>query len=822
LGEPVPEAERNYKGGSISMRKAFRGWWRGVFVGLMATVLVAPALAVMSVISPTARAAPVVSSLVTSPLGKKYLEVDGKPFYSLAVQFRMDRYIWHTGGTVAGAASYFADAAAMGFNTIVVPLPWSVIEATQGSYDWSWLQAYVADGYANGLKVELMWYGSDVGGAALSDLVPSWILDDPSTYQPHIDSNGQVSYDASGDGIDGPETAMSYADPNLLTQEQDALTAVTNELASIDTHHTVIGLQLNNETQVNIPGTEEDRSYDAQTTAAFDTWESQTGDTSGLDFAEYQIAEYQNALAGTIKQSNYPVYTMMNYWVGQPTASPSEIAADAPNVDFTGDDVYSNQEANVEADLNPADNLLSTPENSPYSNASTLMLDNLASSGVQYDTYYLVWCQDDQPVSGALEDLNHNWQPNTVAISDTLLQLDKDNADLATHVPGYNIDYFHLQDTNATDSETNNLGGILPLSYSTSNSAQGLAILNTNDVLLMSTTGTSTFTITTPQNPTSATDGSFGTNQNWVSTGAASYTENGNGTITVTVASNQFVDLHFATPLTPTLPVASATTQGSGLNGPQAALGGPGYESGQSPTLPPYYTLSYPQPISASSVTIGADYAQGQGVTNYNVQVTTNGSTWTTVASSGPISYQTNGANVETNTVTFPTENGVIGLRLQIENANLQWGHYVLNEVEVASPSVSVTPSVTSGGPASGLLANGNPANGYESAQSPSFPQYLTLSYSAPVSLDGIGISSDYGQGQGITQFNVQVTTDGTDWTTVASDTYAYQTNSATIETPFVPFATQAEVSGIRIQVEAANLEWGHFVTDGMYVAGAP
>jgi hypothetical protein len=802
------------------MRKALARW-RGVAATLLlSSVLTGPAVVAAS--TGTAHATTAVSSLVTSPLGKKYLEVGGTPFYSLAVEFRMDRYIWLDGGTVAGAASYFADAAAMGFNTIVVPLPWAVIEPTQGSYDWTWLQAYVTDAYDNGLKVELMWYGSDVGGAAYSDLVPSWILDDPSTYQPHIDSNGQVSYDAAGDGYDGPETAMSYADPNLLTQEQDALTAVCNELASIDTNHTVIGFQLNNETQVNIPGTEEDRSYDAQTTAAFDTWSAQTGDTSGLDFAEYQIAEYQNALAETIKQSSYPVYTMMNYWVGQPTASPSELAADAPDIDFTGDDVYSSTESTVEGDIDPAQNLLSTSENSPYSNGSTLMLDNLASGGVQYNTYYLVWCEDDQPESGALEDLSHNWQPNTQAISDTLLQLDKDNQDLATHLPGYNIDYFHTQDTDASDSETANLGGILPVSYSTSNSAQGIAILNPNDVLLMSTTGTSTFTITTPVLPSSVTNGYYNASQNWVSTGNASYTNNGNGTITVTVASNQFIDLNFAQTLTPTLPVASASTSAGGINGPQAALGGAGYVSAQSPSFPASYTLSYQQPITADSVTIGSTYAQDQGITSYDVQVTTDGSTWNTVASSGPISYQTDSDTVETNTVTFPAQAGVVGIRLQIENANLTWGHYVLGEIEVGSPAVSVTPSVSSGGPASGLLANGVTANGYESGSDPSFPQYLTLSYSSPVSVDGVGLSSNYGQGQGVTQFNVQVTTDGTDWTTVASDSYAYQTNDATIETPFVPFPMQTGVVGVRVQVEDANLEWSHFVTDGIYAAGAP
>jgi F5/8 type C domain len=188
--------------------------------------------------------------------------------------------------------------------------------------------------------------------------------------------------------------------------------------------------------------------------------------------------------------------------------------------------------------------------------------------------------------------------------------------------------------------------------------------------------------------------------------------------------------------------------------------------------------------------------------------------------------YQTNDATIETPFVPFPMQTGVVGVRVQVEDANLEWGHFVTDGLYVASVpmdgSATTTPAVSSGGPASGLLANGVTANGYESGSDPSFPQYLTLSYSSPVSVDGVGLSSNYGQGQGVTQFNVQVTTDGTDWTTVASDSYAYQTNDATIETPFVPFPMQTGVVGVRVQVEDANLEWSHFVTDGIYAAGAP
>jgi len=751
----------------------------------------------------------------------------------------MDRYIWFNGGTVQGAARYFSDAAAMGFNTIAVPLPWAVIEPTQGSYDWTWLEAYIDDAYSSGLRVELLWYGSDVGGAAYADLVPSWVLDDPATYQPHINSDGSVSFSATGDGIDGSETALSYADPDLLAQEKGALTAICDKLAATDIHHTVIGLQVNNETQVNIPGIQNDRSYDPQATAAFNMWAQQTGDHSGLDFAEYQIAEYQNALGETIKQSAYPMFTMMNYWMWQPTASSSLIRSDAPSIDFTGNDVYSDAPATIEANIQPQEGLLSVGENTPYYNGSTLMLDALASGAVQYNTYYLVWSNDDQPMSGALEDVNGNWQPNAIPISSTLRQLAKDNQDLATHVTGSDIAYFHLVDSNPNDNETSNLGGVVPLSYSTSSSAQGIAILNQDDVSLMSTGGTSSFTLTTSSLPDSVTDGYYDDSHLWVPVSSASYVNNENGTITVTVTGSQFINLHFSQTLSsPSSPGPSGGSSTSPIVvTPSVTSGGPasgllaegdssgGYVSAQSPAFPQYLTLSYSSPVSVDGLGISSNYGQGQGVTRFNVQVTANGSDWTTVASEA-YAYQTSDETVETPFVSFAKQSDVVGIRVQVEDANLEWGHFVTDGIYVASVPMGVgnlvTPSVSSGSPASGLLAGGDSTVGYVSAQSPSFPQYLTLSYGSPVSVDGLGMSSNYGEGQGVTQFNVQVTTDGSNWTTVASDSYVYQTNDETVETPFVTFAKQSDVVGVRVQVEAANLEWYHFVTDGLYVTGMP
>jgi hypothetical protein len=108
------------------------------------------------------------------------------------------------------------------------------------------------------------------------------------------------------------------------------------------------------------------------------------------------------------------------------------------------------------------------------------------------------------------------------------------------------------------------------------------------------------------------------------------------------------------------------------------------YVSGQNPGFSQYYILNYNLPQNFSSVSISCKYCQRQGVTNFDVQTSVDGRTnWTTVASSGTLSYATNNETVETKTVTFTTVTNMKFIRLKINNANLQWLHFAVNEIAV-------------------------------------------------------------------------------------------------------------------------------------------
>jgi hypothetical protein len=769
----------------------------------------------------SAHAASPISAVTTNASGKSYIQVDGKPFLPLVVQYRADLHI----ANLTTADSYFADAKAIGFNTVSVPIWWAWIEPSQGTWDWTYPENFISAAKANGLKLELLWLGSNVAGGALADatnswvpggyLFPSWITSDTSTYQRHINSNGQISTANSGDGW-GNYNAFSFTDQNTLTQEETALQALMNHVATYDTQHTVIGVQINNETMINAgvcySSNENDRSYDTATTAAYNA----SGLTNSQQFARNQLADWQNALGQAVKQSNYPVYTRMNYWGGGCGATFAEIKQRAPNIDFEGDDPYSTDINTIRSAItsNIQNNGLAICENGVYSDTPTLLLSSYDAGGIYYSTYTLV---DGDTGNTGLVNSSHAWLSNTAAISSALKQLAKDTQDIADHTPSRTIGYFHVLDTNASDNESKTLNGV-NVNYSTSNSGMGVAIMNSNDLLLMGVNGTGTFTVTNAL-PNSIDEGYYDASNTWVSTGTASYTDNGNGTFSVTVGSTDFIRLHYTNGIGN---VSANLAVGATLSAPTLAgdlstihddNDTTGTVSVDNPTFPQYITYTWPNYQSVDQVVVSTTFGQGQGITNFNVEVSSDGSTWTQVAASGNLTYAHNDATLEAQTVSFPIQTGIKGLRIKVNSANLQWHHYAIVEFKVfgnlAANATLSAPNLT--GNIQTIQDNDN-TTGTVSSDYPTFPQYITYTWPNVQSFDQVVLSIYFGQGQGITDFNVEVSSDGSTWTQVAaSGTLTYAHNDATVEAKTLTFPVQTGMKGLRIKVNNANLQWHHY-----------
>lgn len=145
---------------------------------------------------------------------------------------------------------------------------------------------------------------------------------------------------------------------------------------------------------------------------------------------------------------------------------------------------------------------------------------------------------------------------------------------------------------------------------------------------------------------------------------------------------------------------------------------------------------------------------------------------------------------------------------------------------DLAVPTRSRSETTTTTNIASGYSASaatdGNFGTFFKSTTSPSFPQYLTVTWPVPHSFSGVTIVCDHCQGQAPTGWNIQVSPDGTsNWNTVAtSGTVNWQYDDDSYESRLVSFPAQT-AQGVRVQIDSANNEYGQYQIDEMEVTPA-
>lgn len=99
--------------------------------------------------------------------GVFHLSVDEKPFLILGGQLAAS-----STSSTAYISRLWEQLRDTGANTIFAPVSWGVIEPVETSYDFSALDALIAQSNANGLRVVIQWFGSLKGDPTDSKLLP--------------------------------------------------------------------------------------------------------------------------------------------------------------------------------------------------------------------------------------------------------------------------------------------------------------------------------------------------------------------------------------------------------------------------------------------------------------------------------------------------------------------------------------------------------------------------------------------------------------------------------------------------------------------------
>jgi hypothetical protein len=235
--------------------------------------------------------------------------VDGKPFLMLGAQIN-NSSAWPS--TLPAAWKSLED---FHVNTAEVPVYWEQLEPTEGTFNFSSVDLLVTQAREHHLRLVLLWFGTWKNGQ--NHYVPEWVKSDTVRY-PRVQN-------AQGKLID----VMSPMGTATLAADSKAFAALMRHIKQIDPQHTVILIQVENESGT--VGSVRDFSPAADKAFAGavptdlvsalhrkpGTWSQVFGPMADESFAAYTTAHYIDRVAAAGKaELALPMYC--NVWITYP------------------------------------------------------------------------------------------------------------------------------------------------------------------------------------------------------------------------------------------------------------------------------------------------------------------------------------------------------------------------------------------------------------------------------------------------------------------------------------------------------------------------
>ena len=246
--------------------------------------------------------------------GRATLMVDGQPYFLLGAQ------VDNSSGWPERLDAVWPAAERLRLNTLEVPVYWEQMEPKRGTFDFSVVDAILQQARAHKTRLVLLWFGTWKNGKM--HYVPDWVKSDPATY-PRMKSKAGVPIDV-----------LSPNAPANLEADRAAFTALMGHLKQADPQHTVIMMQVENESgslglvrdfsplaQKEFDGPVPSDLMRALHKTGAGTWRQVFGDDADETFAAWSVSRYINAVAEAGKKE-LPLPMYVNNWLKSPRAFP--------------------------------------------------------------------------------------------------------------------------------------------------------------------------------------------------------------------------------------------------------------------------------------------------------------------------------------------------------------------------------------------------------------------------------------------------------------------------------------------------------------------
>lgn len=257
-----------------------------------------------------------------------------------------------------------------------------------------------------------------------------------------------------------------------------------------------------------------------------------------------------------------------------------------------------------------------------------------------------------------------------------------------------------------------------------------------------------------------------------------------------------------------------------------------------------YFQFAWEQEVDYNAVTLYANYCgtadrAGQAPTKWKIQTSSDGTVYTDMATVTSDWKDTD--DLQSKEVRFTLSGTYRYLRVLILEANLSWNHYAVNEIEFSKKTGgeeggSVKGYEDSNGTIQyakeatityhdeamsgmGLLqvADGDYATAYVSEDDPDMTkQYIQYTWAAPIDINLVTLYSQYcgaqgRAGQAPTEWSIQVSKDGVNYTEVCKVTNEWHGNDE-VQSKNALFTLQEDITAMRVFITKANLDWKHYV----------
>jgi hypothetical protein len=155
--------------------------------------------------------------------------VDGKPFLMLSGELHNS-----SASSIEYMKPIWKKLAAMNLNTVIGTVSWELFEPQEGRYDYALVDDQIRQARAHNMRLVLIWFGTWKN--ANFSYVPMWVKTDLKRF-PRVQSK---------DGVN--QESLTPLGENSLAADAKAYGALMRHIRAVDPRHTVIMMQVENET----------------------------------------------------------------------------------------------------------------------------------------------------------------------------------------------------------------------------------------------------------------------------------------------------------------------------------------------------------------------------------------------------------------------------------------------------------------------------------------------------------------------------------------------------------------------------------------------